>query len=299
MNDRLYTIERKLLYKELIPLFTAMSSINYAVVKGEALSQQIYGVPNRRKSGDIDILIDKSNVRLLENELGLLGFAQRLPEDPNEVRRNRVLCVAYSHQIPSYHKDIMGFRLTVDVNYDIFWGEYEGKRFSIDDFLSDTVYMEIGGISVKTLPIEKAFVQVVLHHYKEMNSLYHLSMHNCICTDKFRDIYDMLINNKNILTTERVANISQQYLIGDFIQYMIYYAYEVFGDISLVNYLNKLDKYKNKELIDCYGLSSSERKRWAVPFRERLNCQDIFEIIKSQLTPKDVNKIVGNSLIFM
>ena len=68
MRDKLYKIERKLLYKELEPLFAALSSVRYAVVKGEVLSQQIYGVPDRRRSSDIDILIDKKNVKFLEEQ---------------------------------------------------------------------------------------------------------------------------------------------------------------------------------------------------------------------------------------
>ena len=162
--DGIYIIQRKLFYKELQPLFDALSSVRYAVIKGEVLSQQIYGVPDRRKSSDIDILIDKKNVKFLEEQLHKLGFEQKLPEENAEIRRNRVLCMAYSHQIPSYHKDKLGFHFNVDVNYDIFWGEYEGKRCSIDEFLSDTVDMEIYGVTMKTLPIEKAFVQLILHH---------------------------------------------------------------------------------------------------------------------------------------
>ena len=86
--------------------------------------------------------------------------------------------MAYSHQILSYHSDVMGFHLNVDVNYDIFGDEYEGKRCSIEKFLNGTAEMEIHGAAVKPLPIEKAFVQLILHHYKEMNSLYLLSQHN-------------------------------------------------------------------------------------------------------------------------
>ena len=233
--DNLHIIERKILYKELKPLFEAMSSVNYAVVKGEVLSQQIYGVPDRRRSSDIDILIDKSNVRFLENELQKLGFEQRLPEDPNEARRNRVLCMAYSHQIPSYHKEKSIFHLNVDVNFDIFWGEYEGQHCSIEDFLINTENTEIYGVTVKTLPIEKAFIQLVLHHYKEMNSIYHLSRHNCICTDMFRDVYDMIRNNRNVLTIERVAELSEQYLIGNYVQYMILsYYINLFDPASII-----------------------------------------------------------------
>lgn len=298
MVDNLYIIERKILYKELKPLFEAMSSVNYAVVKGEVLSQQIYGVPDRRRSSDIDILIDKSNVKFLESELQKLGFEQQLAENPSEARRNRVLCMAYSHQIPSYHKEKSIFHLNVDVNYDVFWGEYEGKHFSIQEFLTDTIDMEIYGVTVKTLPIEKAFVQLVLHHYKEMNSLYHLSQHNCIRTDMFRDVYDMIRNNRNVLTIERVVKLSEQYLIGNYVQYMIYYTNIVFADIILADYLKKLKKYKSEKLIESFGLSSYERKKWNVPFIERLNCQNVFSIIEPQLNQEDMRKIVDNNMIF-
>lgn len=127
------------LYKELEPLFAVLSSVRYAVVKGAVLPQQIYGVPDRSPSSDINILIDKKNVKILEEQLHKLGFERKLPEDNAEIRRNRVLCPDYSHQIPSYHEDKLGFYLNVDVNYDIFWSEYEGKRCSIDEFLNDTV----------------------------------------------------------------------------------------------------------------------------------------------------------------
>lgn len=100
MTDNIYKVGRKILYKELEPLFVALSPIRYAVVKGEVLSQQIYGDPDRRRSSDIDILIDKKNVKFLEEQLHKLGFEQKLPKDNAEIRRNRVLCMAYSHQIP-------------------------------------------------------------------------------------------------------------------------------------------------------------------------------------------------------
>lgn len=296
--DNLYIIERKILYKELKPLFEAMSSINYAVVKGEVLSQQIYGVPDRRRSSDIDILIDKINVKFLENELRRLGFKQQLPEDPNEARRNRVLCMAYSHQIPSYHKDVMGFHLNVDVNYDIFWGEYEGRRCSIEEFLNNTVEMEIYGVTVKTLPIEKAFVQLILHHYKEMNSLYHLSQHNCIRTDMFRDIYDMLKNNDECLSGGSIRRVGELYLIEEYIYYMVYYTQEVFNDSILDRCLNELQIYRNCELLDSYGLSVNERKQWRVSFCDRLDKEDIWNNINDDLTHSDLKKISDNKSIF-
>lgn len=298
MTDNLYKIERKILYKELEPLFAALSSVRYAVVKGEVLSQQIYGVPDRRRSSDIDILIDKKNVKFLEEQLRKLGFEQRLPEDNAEIRCNRVLCMAYSHQIPSYHKDKFGFHLNVDVNYDIFWGEYEGKRYSIDEFLSDTVDMEIYGVTVKTLPIEKAFVQLILHHYKEMNSLYHLSQHNTIRTDMFRDVYYIIKNNSEILSSERVNDLSKQYGIDGFMYYVLFYTYEVFKDSILNDCFNSLSINNGIALLDSYGLSINERREWRNKFEERLDNDQLHLVVLNDLCQRDIIKLKNNLAVF-
>jgi hypothetical protein len=298
MRNRLYKLERKLLYKELEPLFKELSTVRYAVVKGEVLSQQIYGVPDRRRSSDIDILIDKKNVKFLEEQLCKLGFEQKLIEDASEIRRNRVLCMAYSHQIPSYYKDKFGFRLNVDVNYDIFWGEYEGKRCSIDEFLSDTLDMEIYGVTVKTLPIEKAFVQLILHHYKEMNSLYHLSQHNTIRTDMFRDIYDLLINHKRDLNSDIILSIGDKYCIGKYIHYMIYYTGQVFRHQIITLCLKKMIKHKDEKLIMGYGLNSKEQKKWSTSFASRLDNDNLWYEVEQGLSENDKKKIESCKIIF-
>lgn len=295
--DNIYIFERKLLYKELKPLFEALSSKQYAVVKGEVLSQQIYGAPDLRRSSDIDILIDKKNVKLLEEQLQIIGFEQKLPKDSGEARRNRVLCMVYSHQIPSYHKKKLGFHFNVDVNYDIFWGEYEGQRCSIEDFLCDTVDMEIYGVKVKTLPIDKAFVQLVLHHYKEMNSLYHLSQHNPIRIGMFRDVYDMMINYRDILTVEVVKRLCDMYLIGDYVYYLINYIYEVFQNSDFQIYLSELDNYRNEVLLKSYGLCEKERREWKIDFSRRLDNKNLCEEIVTDLNEEDFKKLNLNKLI--
>ena len=298
MMDKLYKIERKLLYKELQPLFEGLSIVRYAVIKGEVLSNQIYGVPDQRMSNDIDILIDKKNVKLLEEQLLNLGFEQQHPEDRLVARRNRVLCLVYSHQIPSYHKEKFGLHFNVDVNYDVFWGEYEGQRCSIEEFLSDTEDTEIYGVKVQMLSIEKALVQLVLHHYKEMNSIYHLNKHNCIRTDMFKDVYDMIFYNLDRLTVEKICWLSFRYQIVDIVYYMLYYTYYVFRDERLKNYLSELSCFANKDLMESYGLCSTERKRWFIPFEERLDNDNIWDCICNDMSDTDLQKVMLGKTIF-
>ncbi len=92
-------------------------------------------------------------------------------------------------QIKPWIRDIQPWgRIEIDLNFDIFWDEYEGKRIDIDEFLSDTIEMEIYGVKVKTFPPIKALIQLVLHHYKDMNSLFLLATRKSIRYDMFKDI---------------------------------------------------------------------------------------------------------------
>lgn len=298
MTDNIYKLKRKLFYKELEPLFKDLSSVRYAVIKGEVLSQQIYGVPDRRKSYDIDILIDKNNVKFLEDLLLKLGFEQKLPDGSTEDRRNRVLCMAFSHQIPSYHKEKFGFQFNVDVNYDIFWGEYVGERIDIDDFLSDIIEIDIYGMQVYTLTPIKTMIQLILHHYKEMNSIYHLAGSNCINYNMFKDVYYLLKNNLEIITLDNLYQISSAYKIIPFVFYVLYYTNQIHSDSELESYVTTFKTQEGGRLLDYYGLTEKERKLWKVDFKSRLETVDLFSLIKNDLSESDIEKLNRNRRIF-
>lgn len=294
----IYLIGRKILYKELAPVWEAMSSIRYAVVKGEALSQQIYGRPDMRRSCDVDILVDKSDVKQLELLLRRAGFEQQDQGSSVQERENRILCLTYSHQIPSYHKFKCCLHLNVDVNYDIFWGEYDGQRCPMKEFLHDATMTEIYGFPVNVLTVEKAFVQLILHHYKEMNSLYHLSHGNCIRTKLFRDVYDMVRIRSDVLHKKCIVTLCEQYGIGEIVYYMLFYTAQVFHDDCLEDLLIEIAKYRNDELLECYGLCAKERKKWMIPFTGRLDNNELWSMIATEMTETDLKKIALNDKVF-
>lgn len=298
IND-LYLWQRKILYKELQPLWEALFHINYAVVKGEALSQQVYNEPNKRRSSDIDILLDKKYVILLEIELKKLGFTQLLSDNENEVRRNKILCLAYSHQIPFYQKEKLGFHLNVDVNFDIFGGEYEGERIDIDEFMSDTIEMDIYGCKVKTLPPLKAMIQLILHHYKDMNSIFLLATRKSIRYEMFQDVYYLLKNNLDTITLDKLYAMSLEYEIIPYVFYILYYTGQVFKDSILQQYIEAFRTPEGELLLDYYGLCDSERKMWRYDFETRLKADNLYNLIKEDLTERDNRKIDINKRIFL
>lgn len=65
----------------------------------------------------------------------------------------------------------------MDVNYDIFWGERD-EQADMDAFLTNLRNIAIEGVEVRELAPEEEFISLCLHHYKDMNSVYLLSMGN-------------------------------------------------------------------------------------------------------------------------
>lgn len=270
--------------------------INYALIKGESLSLLAYGKAGKRISSDIDILIPRHSLHVLEKELAVKGYKTHLTS--SKQRNARILCLSSSHQLTPYRKLYKNLNIEIDLNFDLFWGEYEGKRIDISEFLSDTIEMNIYGCKIKTLPALKAMVQLILHHYKEMNSIYHLTGHNCINYNMFRDIYYLWKNNQETISLEKLYAISLEYEIIPYVFYVLHFTNWIFKDTELQKYVEAFRTSEGEVRLNYYGLAEKERKRWKVDFQTRLETENLYELIRDDLTEADVEKLERNRKIF-
>lgn len=269
--------------------------IPYVVVKGEPLSLLSYNEPGKRISADIDILIPKAYLKLAEQKLKELDFNN----DGNN-REKHMFMLAYTHQVSPWYKEIKPCgEFSIDLNFDIFWGEYEGKRIDIEEFLSNPIEMEIYGVKVKTLPPLKAMIQIVLHHYKDMNSLFLLATRKSIRYDMFKDIYYLLKNNLDAIPLDKLYAMSAEYEIIPYVFYVLYYTGQVFDDDVLKQYIEAFRTPEGEMLLNCYGLCSKERREWRYDFFTRLETDNLFSLIKYDLSEKDKDKININKRIFL
>ena len=285
-------------FRELKQVFEMLKGIDYAVIKGEPLSMLCYGGYGLRHSGDVDILIDREHVTLLENILSQNGFRTKFIGEDIEVRKNRILCLSSTHQIPPYIKEKDNIITEVDINFDVLWGEYSGKRIPIKDVLKNTICMDVFGVEVKVLNSLYAFIQLLLHHYKDMNSIYLIATSNCIKYSMFEDIYYLLKNNGNEINIKDLMEIAEEYNILPYIYYVLYYTYQVFQEPFLKVYIENLYTQEGEELLEYYGLSKKERRRWGVSFEERLNANQLFKFIEKDLNKEDFIKIKRTKKIF-
>lgn len=271
------------------------SGIPYAIVKGCPLEFYKTGISEKRMISDIDILVYKENinkvVKLLKNNCFTF---------PDNIKReDYVLMLSATHQYPAFYKSIENFYAQIDLNFDIFWGEYEGKRVNIEQFLQDTVEIEIFGIKVRTLPPLKAMIQLILHHYKDMNSIFLLATQKSIKYEMFKDVFYLLKNNLDTISLEKMYEVSATYKIIPYVFYVLYYTGQVFQDKTLQTYIDAFRTLEGEALLNVYGLCEKERKEWKYDFTTRLKVKSLFDLIKNDLTENDFEKIAINKRAFI
>lgn len=294
IRDILQSLCRQEFFNQLTPVLDTLS-INYSIIKGEALSIQAYGSTGNRNFTDIDILVARKNLNIIEQRLMNNGFF-----NVSQSRSDKITMMTGSHQIAPWIKEIYPWgQVVVDLNFDIFWGEYEGNRIDIDEFVSDAIERNIYGTKVKTLAILKAMVQLILHHYKDMNSIFLLATRKSIKYEMFKDVYYLLKNNLGIISIDSLYDISLKYDIVPYVYYILYYTGQVFNDEMLNRYIDAFRTPTGEGLLNCYGLCAKEQKEWKNNFQTRIEADSIYDLIKDDLTEKDKEKIDINRRIFL
>ena len=180
-------------YQTCAPVFEAIKQIPYAVIKGAVLSQDAYGSPFFRASGDIDILTSREYVDVIKSILQKRGFIQGKVTDDGLIpysRKELLFQTALSHQTAPFVKETLNPLcpyVNVDVNLDIMWGE-STQTTDMDYVLTHSAETKIVQVAVKRLTPEMAFLSLCLHHYKDMKSIY-LLYEGSLQLSLFCDIY--------------------------------------------------------------------------------------------------------------
>ena len=154
-SQQLNPIIGKMRYNEVSAILPDIA-FPYAIVKGEVLSLYAYGDVGQRTSSDVDILVSRNHLEEMDQVLTQHGFSTTTRN-----RREAVMALAFSHQVKPYVKRRAFLSIDLDINFDIFWGEYTGPRVDMDDFISDAEPVEIYGVTVMTLPMDKTSCTII------------------------------------------------------------------------------------------------------------------------------------------
>ena len=263
--------------------------IPYAVVKGAVLSKRIYGNETARFTGDVDILLPRKYADDIKNCFLRNGFQQGRIVDDNIVpytRRELIFQSTQSHQLAPF-VTTTGNKICPFVNYDInvelFWGE-SGQHTDMEAFLADTVPMVIGGLEVCTLPPEKEFTAMCLHHYKDWNSIYLLAERG-VPLSHFFDVYGYLLVQKP--DAQKLRGICDWLNATKYVYFCIKYTSELFGVACFNHYLKALETPENNIRTEFYGLIENDRRPWNISLASRVFEKSFSVQFRQSLTEKD------------
>lgn len=279
-------------------IFNKLKDIPYVHIKGGVLSSRIYGNPAYRSFGDIDLLIAPEYSEKVKELLGESGFIQgRLVDGKISPfsRQELIYQKSFSHQLAPFIKEtgnkICPF-INIDINLGIVWGEGD-MLVDMNEFISHSEYLKMDDYNICCLQPVWEFISLCMHHYKDMNSIY-LIANRGFNLSEYCDIYYYLINVSP--DANKIAEVSKEYGLSDYVFYCIYYANIIFDDYRLSVYLNKFDSESAHKLICCYGLTDSERKEWDVSFSERLFSENFRASFYASLSDEDQRKVEINRM---
>ena len=156
--------------------------IQYALVKGIHLESFLYEKQDgliRRSFNDIDILVEKKDIRYINSILEKLGYIKgEYSPELNEIkeysRGETVKFLMTSHQSAPYIKPseigrrCKGDSLNIDINFSIFDGGNKEDPISTRELLEHVVERKtIYGNTYYSLNLEHDLLQLVYHLYKD------------------------------------------------------------------------------------------------------------------------------------
>lgn len=300
-KEMLYSIVAKYYYSECAELFKRLNEQNvlYAVLKGSVLSSQIYSKLAIKYPKDIDILINKNDISIINEILNDLGFVQGWINDNNIIqytREENLFFSLFTHQQPSWIKRINNEvtpYVCVDINTNVLWGEMN-RLFPLNMFLDfeSIESTQIFNVELKKLKCESEFIALCLHHYKDLNSIYILSKRG-FCFSHFIDIYVYLKTKRP--NSDVLMAIIKKLKIEQFIFYLLYWIKYLFPNDKLVSqYFELLYDPQYEHSVNSFGLGSSERREWTFSFEERVCDPEFVRSFVQRLTDADKEKIYIN-----
>ena len=154
------------------------SNVNAVIVKGPLNSLSFYCDYGVRVYEDIDILVEKKDIKLIKDILKEQGFQQGVVEHNNRnfVKASRYEIMKkemYTHETIEFYKFVNGIRtdIMVDVNHSLSWKGHDGyegySSMNLEDFISSKRLYSKDSYNIVGPKMEQLLAYTMLHLYNE------------------------------------------------------------------------------------------------------------------------------------
>ena len=115
----------------------------------------------------------------------------------------------------------------------------------------------------------------------------------------FKDVFNLLMNNLDTISINRLLEISENYSIVPYVYYILYHTGMIYDNTTLRKYISSFKTPEGTALLNCYGLNESERHEWKVDFMTRYKSNNLYSLIEKDLTEKDIASNAINKKVFL
>ena len=271
------------------------NKLSYILMKGIPLSQQIYADCFARMSSDIDILIDEEKMKEAYGLLKELGYRQHVYFDENgtlvTIDKDSSIYGDLDHEIKCIKKlnikpfagiEIQKATTAIPIQY-------------IDDFKSNTVDINVNGLSVKTTNTLYSFLHLIANAYENSETIMG-ALRNCGIKDYF-DIMAFLKKYNKKLDWEQICDLSEKYEIKHVFHAVLLNFCDLFGyDLIDDKIIKKFENWSY--LTSC--TSNGYTVDWVTPFSERIFNEQIrqkeaYDYLRSVIPQQDCCREFQNS----
>lgn len=230
------------------------NNVRYSFLKGFSIIDLLYKENGiiYRDFGDIDILIEKKDVKAFSIELKRLGFIQGyMDDDFNLVEADRKEIIYWrlnSHQEQSFIKrssfsdQAPYINCRVDINTTIFEGGMMTPPISTEELLSSTREVKLGNnIIAKSLSYELELIQLCYHLYKDITQEEEAITIASYTLIKFSDIREFFLKNKDVIDVDKLFDYINTNGIGNQIYSILTMVSSFYGDLQIDYILNHIN----------------------------------------------------------
>lgn len=252
------------------------SKIRYCIIKSFPLSNDLFS-NSIRESSDIDILIRKEDIRLVDTLLQNCGFIQGVFNNDHNIEKSRQKEIAFlmtTHQTLPYCLTTKCAVLPI-VRIDL---QYE---FTLQKKLKYNIDYEVVFQKSKECTIKKNkiyvldnfdnFLMLCTHLHGEAVIFSEICKGKDLQLSKIADIFQWLQKYaKNYCWDEKIKTI-MEYNMQIPVAYSMYLVYIVYQMETAKNILDKLG-IADYSFVDYYYNENNELTRWDKPVLERMFC---------------------------
>ena len=251
-----------------IPIFNEFENarINYAVIKGISLIEQVYkkNLKYLRFFKDTDLLVGFESLQCVSKILKKHGYTQGIyvPKThsiKSSTRQEKIQRKMTTHELLPFIKikklslqNTVDYISEFDINFTIFEGGIYKDPVDNNDILKEKKHIEVNGLKFKTLEPTWFLVQLCYHLYKDIRYVKNKKYIKKIDIINLCDIREYIKMYRKKINWHELYNICQLDRVKQGVFTALSLTQRLYGDLSIDGFLKNIEP-KNIQFKDFFA----------------------------------------------